>query len=362
MRYSPAVLIGLLTLTGSLMAGPVLFSVTPVALPTGYTLADVLPTLNNSGQVAGVANGPGNTTVPFITTGNSSVAVPFPTSLQNNAATNIFINDSGQIAGGTQGSSGNGPAYFGTASGVSFVPGTDIGVVVNGLNDSGVFVGDTVGAGGAAYVGNSAGITAIPYFFAVAINNAGQVVVVGPGSVPPLFNAVTSILTGSTPAMVPTPFPGVGPSGLNDADQVVGSGEAFVSTTAGFTLIPPISGFANNFGSVFINDHGVVVGVDLSNAGNGGFIWDPVDGTRQLSTLLPTGWTIISADGINDSGQIVALGSFMGGATEAVLLDPLAAPEPSTISMMLATIAFFATIHFARRRLQTHNVVARVDE
>ncbi len=101
-----------------------------------------------------------------------------------------------------------------------------------------------------------------------------------------------------------------------------------------------------------INDLGVAVGAFGTSCcfTQPAFIWDPVNGTQVLSSLVAPGWNIVDPRGINNEGQIVGYGSFMGGAYEAVLLDPLATPEPSTISMMLATIALFATIRFAGRR------------
>ncbi len=59
------------------MAGPVLFSVTPIVAPAGDTIVSV-DSINNVGQVAGVAmDGSGNL-FPYVMTGGSSVAVPFP--------------------------------------------------------------------------------------------------------------------------------------------------------------------------------------------------------------------------------------------------------------------------------------------
>jgi|SRR5579864_7716991 len=71
--------IGLVLAFGGLsMAGPLMFTVTPVPLPVGFALGGA-GSINNLGQVAGYALGPGNTNVPFIASGATSTAVPIPT-------------------------------------------------------------------------------------------------------------------------------------------------------------------------------------------------------------------------------------------------------------------------------------------
>ena len=75
-----------------------------------------------------------------------------------------------------------------------------------------------------------------------------------------------------------------------------------------------------------VNSHEQVVGRSTTDSlgHDHGFIWDVVRGIRDLNDLVPAGWTIQWATGINDAGQIVAIGSFgTGGQTLALRLDPV---------------------------------------
>ena len=58
-----------------------------------------------------------------------------------------------------------------------------------------------------------------------------------------------------------------------------------------------------------INDSGVVVG----SINNRAFIWDSVNSTRDMNTvfssIIPAGWTLISATGIDNAGDIVGFAS-----------------------------------------------------
>lgn len=332
MRFRSGSLVLILALGGLSLAGPVSFSVIPVALPPGYTFVNVSPTLNNLGQVAGVVSGPGNATVPFITTGSSSVAVPFPTSVQNYVPTNVFINDSGQIAGTAEAAAPN-LVFFGTATGVSFVPSSS-GVGILGLNDSGTFVGNTV-PGGSGVTGTASGVTPLSFPEASAINNLGQVLVF---QFPSMGANQAFILTGGSTALLAVS--GSDASSLNDNGQAVGTlgtvgtmQGPFVANTSGAMLIPGVGSPLR----IFINDSEEVVG--FTPGGVGGFIWDPIDGTRSLSALIPPGWAI-DPTGINNLGQIVGFGSFMGGANEAVLLT--STPEPATIFLAATALLAFA--------------------
>ena len=69
-----------------------------------------------------------------------------------------------------------------------------------------------------------------------------------------------------------------------------------------------------------LNNLGQVVGqIDVAP---GGWIWDATNGTRLLQGLVPPVWTILSADGINDQGQIVARASNSStGFSGPVILD-----------------------------------------
>ncbi len=351
-----------LSFAGLVAAGPVLFSVTPVAAPAGYSLPVGFGfSINNLGQVAGVASGPGNTFVPFIATGSSSVAVPFPV---DQMAQQVFINNAGQIAGwASVPSAPDVVSFTGNAAGTTLVPvplvaGEVPPASLAGLNNSGQIVGTLLtNSPEEAFVGTSGGVSILPYQVAIAINDLGQVLVADQNQ--------TLILSGGNSTLVPGILGGL-PIGLNDAGQVVGVGsnpqlgDAFVATIGGIVFVPNPPGF-NRAINAYINDSGVVVGssVPVNGAGTA-WIWDPVNGTRLLSDLVPAGWSILGSGGINDQGQIVAFASFTdpGGPGNSqsiasfsgeVVLSPTV-PEPGTFAMSFAAIAVFGAVWIIRRR------------
>ena len=139
--------------------------------------------------------------------------------------------------------------------------------------------------------------------------------------------------TGTTAVPVPDgwipsffPLGGDSPMQINDLGQIVtaivpadGSNVTRValSTKTSTFLIPLPPGVLSAV-RPRLNNLSQVVGV----GGNGGWIWDASHGTRLLQDLVPSGWTILSADGINDNGQIVARASNSQGFSGPVILDP----------------------------------------
>ena len=78
-----------------------------------------------------------------------------------------------------------------------------------------------------------------------------------------------------------------------------------------------------------INDSGVIVGTSETTAGNmDAFIWDSVHGMRDMNTVfgptgfnvIPTGWTLGDATGIDDRGDIVGWGTNSGGQSRGFLI------------------------------------------
>ncbi len=358
MRFCSGSIVLALAFGGLSFAGPVLFSVTPVAAPSGYTI-QFADSINNLGQVVGVATGPGNVMAVFMSSGGVGVIVPFISPPANYSPQSVFINDSGQIAGGDAGA---GQAFYGNASGVSFLAtpaadkngGTPIGVFVDGLSNTGTFVGGTEGAKGPqAAIGNAGGITQLLFDGGFAINNMGQALVQsGNGS-------QTFIVTGGSSS----PVSGLGSfsavDSINNSDQIAGSftnstNSAFVVAGGSVTPIPhPASGF--NITTAILNDQGIVVG-NANNSGNfDGYMWDPVNGTRFLSSLVPQGWSIQSVEGINDAGQILAFGTFTTpgntnaqGISGAVVLSQIATPEPATLPLAATALLALALLHKRR--------------
>lgn len=90
-----------------------------------------------------------------------------------------------------------------------------------------------------------------------------------------------------------------------------------------------------------INNKGQIVGNATAFAGNasfGGAAFLYENGNQfNLNSLLvnPAGWTLLSAEGINEQGQIIGFGTF-NGQTRAFLLNPI--PEPATASLALLSM------------------------
>jgi probable HAF family extracellular repeat protein len=94
-----------------------------------------------------------------------------------------------------------------------------------------------------------------------------------------------------------------------------------------------------------INQNGQIVG----QAGTGAFLYSGGQ-MLDLSTLLVngSGWTLTSADGINDVGQIVGYGTNPAGQTRGFLLTPI--PEPAMTALLgVAGIFVFRRPPRARR-------------
>jgi probable HAF family extracellular repeat protein len=132
--------------------------------------------------------------------------------------------------------------------------------------------------------------------------------------------------------------------GINDAGQVVGESETVAGTYHAFITGPNGVGMADlgtlgGYGSFAygINDAGQVVGGSLTAAGGGhAFITGPNGGgMTDLNALVshPAGVVLAYATGINNHGQVAAIGII---------------PEPETSAMLLAGLGLLGFI--ARRR------------
>lgn len=144
---------------------------------------------------------------------------------------------------------------------------------------------------------------------------------------------------------------GLIPTDINNSRFITGStaGIASVLDLDNNILTPlgklnPTDSFSTALG---INSAGTIVGV---SQGTGGFIADSKLTTiTSLTSLLAesfAGWTILTAEDINSSGQIVGVGEF-NGVSHAVILTPV--PEPS--SAILAWLAV-GGLWALRRRLK----------
>lgn len=140
--------------------------------------------------------------------------------------------------------------------------------------------------------------------------------------------------------------------GLNDAGQVVGryalagTGQsAFLFSGGAMTDLGRLAGF--NFArAIDINNRGEIVGTASASEGFSGraLLFRGGAALDLNDRIAPgVGWTLTSAEGINEAGQIVGYGT-LNGQTRAVLLTPNAIPEPGTAALVLIAAAAAAAL------------------
>ena len=283
------------------------------------------------------------------------------------------INEAGVIAGNAKSSTLPGSVFTGTPSGVQLLLGTPSGIrfdinnsmvvansnfttsllgglqplpagsTVTSVNDSGLAAG---GNGGHATIWDSTGSpttvstpVGMTNSFIQDINNSGQLAGVGFVSGNPVP------FLGTAAGVTVIPLPGLGGTGIariNQMGDVVGAstGGTWLLPQGGALILLPTAAST----PTGINNHRQVVG----RLGFGGWIWDEASGFRNLNDLLPTGWRLVSAEGINDAGQIVAQALDASNTFWTVRLDPV--PEPSTALLMAAGGALIWRIR--RRRVR----------
>ena len=298
-----------------------------------------------------------------------------PGGYASSTATSIDIQ--GEVAGYSSATNGQNQAFYWTQGG---------GLVGLGGNSKafGVNNGNVVGVTNEDPFrwSTTTGVVVLPRFGSTGqangVNNNGEIVgtlnfgILGLGSV--TWSATNAISTG---------FNGTGVA-INGLGQFVGYNDpaGYYSDGLGSSvslggLLPTslsdtqfVAGEISNV-AVYENLHelsvtsiGTLAGDPTSNAlginplgtsivgvsdGHGGFIYDiATSDLESLTSLLDpafNGWTILSANAVNDNGQIVGVGEF-NGVQQAVLLNPV--PEPSTIVLFACGLVALAAV--ARRR------------
>jgi probable HAF family extracellular repeat protein len=287
----------------------------------------------------------------------------------------VGVNDSGHIVGTSWSSDGPSATVWQDGAALSLGIPNSYGT---GINDAGTVVGGGQnGTHGSAFVHSGAETTWIDVGIsssAYAVNNHGQVA--GSAEMAPgMFRAfIWSSATG------PLVFGTLGgrssyANGLSDSGVVVGSSitrsgdlHAYRSDAAGMQDLGTLGG--NLSAAYGVNSAGTIVGYSYTaeNAMHafvwtGGMLYD-------LNALVSpgSGWTLESAFGINELGQIVGSGR-LNGVSSAYLLDPVAAsvrmvggahvPEPSTWMLAGCGVAILLA---SRRRLVQKAVLAAVSE
>ncbi len=107
-------------------------------------------------------------------------------------------------------------------------------------------------------------------------------------------------------------------TGINGHGQIVGFAQTVTDADHGFLYTGgKMTDLGLNIFPNAINHSGAIVG-----EGPGGPLIDSSGTIRNLNSLAPAGFTLSSAVGINDNGQIVANGSASAGRTHAFPADP----------------------------------------
>ncbi len=316
--------------------------------------------INNNGVVVGTSANAQGDFRGFVWNGGSLIELAgIPGSFQLYAS---GINNSGTIAGSADGSAvrwQNGvPSTIGQGPGNAMAV-NDAGQVA-GMQNGQAF--RTVG-GQVQYLGTVGGGS---WAAAYGINAAGEVAGYGETASGAMRGFVSQngqlqqigTLGGSSSYAM----------AINDSKQVAGHAaranghlEAFLYYNGTMTALGTLGGVASY--AYGINRSGAVVGSswlddDDDDGGQAAFLY--ADGQmRDLNALISpnSGWKLLAAYGINDIGQIVGTGLY-NGQQMAVLLNPLAAtspasnfepaaagaavPEPGTIGLLAAGIAFLA--------------------
>jgi len=281
--------------------------------------------INASGQVAGTAHTPPgyNSAVLFSDGTVTDLGLPAP-------SFGFGINDSGQVVG-----SAHGHAFL-YSDGETIDLGTLGGRfnIARGINNAGTVVGsgETAGGGGAGWLYRDGQMTPLDVG-PTSINNRDQVAgsADASGSTHAVFwdnGQITDLGT------LPDDDTSIG-TALNDAGQVVGV--SWLNESVGFSVHAFLysDGVMTNLGTLGgrdtratgINNAGQIVGLsDLKNTHHA-FLYS--DGTMtDLNELIDpgSGWILYDANGINDAGQIVGEGASPDGELHAFVLTPDSKP------------------------------------
>lgn len=137
---------------------------------------------------------------------------------------------------------------------------------------------------------------------------------------------------------------GVEPSALSDSGAIVGTRSdtntaVLITPERSIIDLPMISG-AFGASPNDISNHAVIVGDALIFdefflPTTRAWAWTASHGVIDLTALAPEGWTLLTADGINDAGQIVGRAEYQGIATGYRLT---LVPTPSASSIVLLSL------------------------
>ncbi|MDO9161445.1 MAG: hypothetical protein Q8N35_02355 [Methylococcaceae bacterium] len=348
-----------------LLAGPV-YSAHAAVL---YTVTDLTPDLefgvsqavgiNDAGQVAGNVEGTGafiahNGTLNYLSPNFTATA----------------INASGQIAG----VSGQSALIY--SSGSIITINNSLGgssIFAAGINDNGLVTGaaGTISGNDHAFITNRQSVQDLGVLprgrqsGGYAINNLGQVT--GESSTR-IITAAGTIIDGSHAFVTENgqmrdlgTFGGGLSRGnaINDsgvvagfASRVDGSLHAFISSDNGLREVGNLGVWSTASG---INNAGQVVG-RYGNASGNERAFATVNGEMtDLNTViaLNSGWLLLNATDINNSGYIVGTGLTPSGRLHAFLLTPVAVPLPAAVWLFGSALFGWAATRARKSAVQS---------
>ena len=320
---------------------------------SGTSLIPDLPTttggvwaIDSNGDVAGMANLNGKKQAFYLAAGSSSAAtLPF-LNTGDAYAFGYGVNTAGQVVGLSAATSSTPEACVWTQTGGTW--------------------------GAPVALPNLAG-AASPYGQASTVNSSG--VVAGWGYTSANLDAVTWSYNSSTSSWVATDI-----SSSSRTAYPLGSKEAMAINSNG-TIVAgygqpyaPSPGLMPSRGSTAyihhprrhqrlrqhrhlsgqtngVNESGVIVGGSNGHA----FIWDSVNHMRDMNTIfgstgygiIPSGWTLVNAEAIDNNGNIVGYGTNSLGVQTGFLIKATV-PEPSTL--LLAATAVAGLLAYAWRK------------
>ncbi|HEY4904292.1 MAG TPA: hypothetical protein VIH89_12530 [Candidatus Sulfotelmatobacter sp.] len=307
------------------------YTVTDLGAPksNGYSLAQ---SVNATGEVTGaVGTDDPNLSGVFL---YSEGEMTMLGTLGGDSAIGLGINSSSQIAGYSQNAAGTYRAFLATDGKL-----TDIGDLGGGsavgyaINDVGQVVGSAVTSDGENHpflysagqmidLGTLGSANTSWWNAAQGINNSGVVVGISYNAQGNFFGFIWS--NGKMSKMGTLGGPWSVASAINNKNQITGQAytspksgrlaHAFIATGTGpLRDLGTIAGSTSTTWGIAINDSGVVVGKSTFANTYHAFVYGGGK-MKDLNKLIPSGsgWTLIEADGINASGQIVGLGTIKG--------------------------------------------------
>jgi probable HAF family extracellular repeat protein len=269
---------------------------------------------------------------------------------------------------------------------------TDLGALAGssrgfGINDAGDVVGHTGVPGGTdlhAFVAPGGGPMIDLGTFggafseATDINNAGVIVGTAENAAG-VRRAFRHVGTGPLNAATDDlgTFGGAGSVGrfISESGVILGQAQTADGAFHAFRLVGPgplnaatddlgvVSGFTNSVAWSMNQSGNLILGelynTNLPNSTNHAFVWDAVNGMRDLNTLLDpgtgAGWELVQARGASADGSLIAGWGFHNGAPRGFILQAQKViPEPGTLALAASSLLSLVGVLVRRQRHGGH--------